>query len=678
MLALRSAITVDDGEHETSTEVDMSISQALAGNYDSDPAQYVKRVNKHTGQEIPGPINPDELLIHSYRDRHPLEVAAQFLASRIIRLTGSEGLARHGLRVVNTVGSLMAQAVGAVVGSPDLEQQAKKVLGVVDRDAIFQFRTPGHLVEKEVAARVERLQRDARALLRARGRNPRLVVLLTGATGFVGKEILRQAAKDPRIAEVIAVVRPETLRDPKTKAVTKVLSPQERGALLLRRLQIAGAAAQKFRFIGGDIEKPNLGVAPTAVEGLRRTLTHVIHCAASVSFDDPYEASFRANVLGCRNALTFSLGLQQSEGSPFITHIAIETSYVHGRKRHSFAQEHVLDFPRHFYNNFYELTKAMASIETDRFLIEKGLRVAQLLPAIVIGDSRTGINRGDTKVVNAPVNAFGRVHQAAVQANGLNEQLKAWLIGVVANSFPGDATAEINLVPVDRVVAGILAALAAPDAVGQRIHLATDNRIRFDDMMRIIKEELGVTVRRADPTLYRNVTLPVVKTVLNAINENRLADGLERLGTIFGGYSEWGQLVHRVGNDVRVLGLPLRRPNTEHAFRMLCRHNMYVQNFGRVRDADEIARRGALWEQACTALEHKTGHEVGAIAADDFRRLIAEEIALDTFQVRGSHPLTPKRRRQAAKKPSPSPTPVPGDHVHKRHGKAPTGLTVVK
>jgi len=150
-------------------------------------------------------------------------------------------------------------------------------------------------------------------------------------------------------------------------------------------------------------------------------------------------------------------------------------------------------------------------------------------------------------------------------------------------------------------------------------------------------------------TLYRNVTLPVVKTVLNALNENRLADGLERLGTIFGGYSEWGQLVHRVGNDVRVLGLPLRRPNTEHAFRMLCRHNMYVQDFGRVRDPDEIARRELVWEKMCTTLEQKTGHEVGAIAADDFRRLLAEEITPDTFTIRGSHPPTPKQRRAATR-----------------------------
>ena len=104
--------------------------------------------------------------------------------------------------------------------------------------------------------------------------------------------------------------------------------------------------------------------------------------------------------------------MQRTPGSPFVHHVAIETSYIHGRKRRSIAQENDLAFPRHFYNNFYELTKAMASIETDRYLVHEGLRVAQLLPSIVIGDSRTGNNRGDTKVVNAPINAFGRAKEA--------------------------------------------------------------------------------------------------------------------------------------------------------------------------------------------------------------------------------------------------------------------------
>ncbi len=45
--------------------------------------------------------------------------------------------------------------------------------------------------------------------------------------------------------------------------------------------------------------------------------------------------------------------------------------------------------------------------------------------------------------------------------------------------------------------------------------------------------------------------------------------------------------VREFWNDVRVLGLTLRRPNTYYAFRMLCRHNMLVQDFGRVKDAGE-------------------------------------------------------------------------------------------
>jgi len=210
-------------------------------------------------------------------------------------------------------------------------------------------------------------------------------------------------------------------------------------------------------------------------------------------------------------------------------------------------------------------------------------------------------------------------------------------VAMVALGFPGDETAELNLVPVDRVVGGILAALTVPEAIGNRIHLATDNRIRSEDMVRITREELGANVRLSDPTLYRNVTLPLVKATLTWLKEPKLAGALEKLGTIFGAYGEWGQPIHGVGNDVRLLGLPIRRPNTEHAFRMLCRHNRYVQEFGRLRDADETARRERVWVSAIDAIEHQTGHQIGALPATDFQRLIDEEIDLRAFRLRSAH-----------------------------------------
>jgi hypothetical protein len=114
---------------------------------------------------------------------------------------------------------------------------------------------------------------------------------------------------------------------------------------------------------------------------------------------------------------------------------------------------------------------------------------------------------------------------------------------------------------------------------------------------------------------------------------------------IFGSYGEWGQPVHEIGNDVRILGLPLRRPDTLQAFRMLCRHNKYVQEFGAVRSPDEVARREAVWEQAIEAIEHETGHEVGAVSAREFRRLIAAHIDLKTSKGRGRARRAKERER---------------------------------
>ena len=62
------------------------------------PERYILRVSRRDGQEMPGPIDPEELLVHHHRDNHPVEVAAQFLASRAIGLTGNEQLVRKGLR----------------------------------------------------------------------------------------------------------------------------------------------------------------------------------------------------------------------------------------------------------------------------------------------------------------------------------------------------------------------------------------------------------------------------------------------------------------------------------------------------------------------------------------------------------------------------------------------------
>ena len=131
--------------------------------WESSPSRYIAKVSLATGKEILRPIDPDELLVSAHRDKNPIEVTAQFFASRAISWTGNEQTVKDGLRKVNLLGLKIAEALGQATGSRAVETQAKKLIGVSERNVFFKFREPSHLTEKEVKARVEKLQKDARA-----------------------------------------------------------------------------------------------------------------------------------------------------------------------------------------------------------------------------------------------------------------------------------------------------------------------------------------------------------------------------------------------------------------------------------------------------------------------------------------------------------------------------------
>ena len=276
----------------------------------------------------------------------------------------------------------------------------------------------------------------------------------------------------------------------------------------------------------------------------------------------------------------------------------------------------------------------MASIETDRVLVDEGLRVIQLLPSIVIGDSRAGNNRGDTKVVNAPVNAFGRAKEAMSSLGGeWPERAKAWLVGLIATTFPADRSAELNLVPVDRVAAGILASLGTPEAIGARIHLATDNRIRSEEVVRITREELGVNVRMADPTLTRNLTLPVVKAVLLAMGETKLANVLEKLAPSSGCTGSGGSRSTTWGTTCGSSGCPSaagHQRRVPHAVPAQRLRPGVRPGARRGRDRPTRAAVGGSIE----GIEFDSGRQVASMRASEFRRLLSQRLELRSFQPR--------------------------------------------
>ncbi|KAI0102477.1 putative equisetin synthetase [Nemania sp. FL0031] len=94
-----------------------------------------------------------------------------------------------------------------------------------------------------------------------------LTVVLTGATGYLGRHILARLIEAPEISEISCLVRRESL----SNAASSKANP-------------------KVHFISADLSQPKLGLSPAEFSALSEKADVVINCAANRSFWDGFEA----------------------------------------------------------------------------------------------------------------------------------------------------------------------------------------------------------------------------------------------------------------------------------------------------------------------------------------------------------------------------------------------------
>jgi thioester reductase-like protein len=278
-------------------------------------------------------------------------------------------------------------------------------------------------------------------------------VLLTGATGFVGKEIL-----------------------------DRLLHRGRRVFALVRATDDAAAAGRLERHarltaVAGDIERPGLGLAEPTTAELAEEVTTVLHCAASVSFDLSLEDSRRVNVEGTRNVLDLARRCRRLERLSYVS-----TAYVAGEPRRLF-QEDQLDVGQRF-RNPYERSK----FEAERMVRERGrgLPLQILRPSIVVGDSRTG-RTSSFNVLYAPLKAFAR---GAIPA------------------IPARRSSPVDIVPVDYVAdRAVELADGGPDGT---FHLvAGRNATTVGRLLELAAAQLGRKPPAVlPPTAYRRLLHP--------------------------------------------------------------------------------------------------------------------------------------------------------------------------
>jgi long-chain acyl-CoA synthetase len=257
-------------------------------------------------------------------------------------------------------------------------------------------------------------------------------VFLTGATGFLGMEVLaRLLESDSR--EIIAPVR---------AADTPAAEARIDG--VLRRLWREGGPPEyreRIRAVPADLTRPGLGLSAAGRATVADRAGTVLHCAASISFDLPLDEARRINVDGTRQVM--ALAREARERGSLQRFIHVSTAYVCGDRRGPFGEDD-LDVGQSF-RNTYEQTKN----ESEAIVAEaEDLSPAIARPSIVMGESTTGWTPA-FNVLYWPLRAFARglFEVVPTRADGRVDIVPAdYVADALVHLIDSPATGVLNLV----------------------------------------------------------------------------------------------------------------------------------------------------------------------------------------------------------------------------------------
>jgi thioester reductase-like protein len=315
-------------------------------------------------------------------------------------------------------------------------------------------------------------------------------VLLTGATGFVGMEILARYLERTDASVWVAV-----------RARDEAAAGARVGETLECLFGSRDAHRSRVHALRADIEQPGLGLAQGERESLAEHVTHIVHCAASVSFSLPLGESRQVNVEGTRHVLELAELCQRRGRLDRFSYIS--TAYVAGRHGGTFGEDE-LDIGQRF-RNAYEQSK----FEAERLVRAhaRGLPVQVFRPSIVVGEQSTGWT-ASFNVLYTPLKAFVRGKLPAVPAR------RSAPVDVVPVDYVADAVFELSREPVDRFRTYNLVAGPQATTVGRLIELSAD---RFE------RREPTVI----PPALFKSVVYPVLR------RRGKVGRGLERSSVFF-------------------------------------------------------------------------------------------------------------------------------------------------
>lgn len=256
-----------------------------------------------------------------------------------------------------------------------------------------------------------------------------MTVFLTGATGFLGTEVLvRLLEQGERVAALVRA-------DSQAAADTRLAETMDTAG-------VPQGHRPRARAVPGELTKPGLGLSARDNDRVTSETTSVVHCAASVSWALSLDEARAINVVGPRRVLELAEEIDRRGRLDRVVHVS--TAYVAGRHSGPFSERDLMIGQT--FRNTYERAKAEGELVVRRFA--ERLPVAVVRPSIVVGESDSGWTPA-FNVIYWPLRAFAR--------------------GVL-RELPALPRSRVDIVPVDYVADTIVHALRLPVAPPGVLH----------------------------------------------------------------------------------------------------------------------------------------------------------------------------------------------------------------
>lgn len=263
--------------------------------------------------------------------------------------------------------------------------------------------------------------------------------VVTGATGFIGKRLVKRLITEKRKGTIYCVIRPGS--EEKFEQLIDYCKPKK-GQLVM---------------LAGDLTKPKLGLKASEIKDLKGKVNHFFHLAAIYDLNADPEDQEATNIQGTKNAVDAANAIE-AVCFQHMSSIAAAGLYEGIFREDMFEEAEGLSHP--YFRTKHESEKIVRQHTKGAWRVYR--------PSFVVGDSKTG----EMDKVDGPYYFFKLIQK-------MRQMVPAWVPTI------GIEGGRINIVPVDYVVNAMDYIAHQPGLDNEAFHLTDPNPYRIGDVLNI-------------------------------------------------------------------------------------------------------------------------------------------------------------------------------------------------